>query len=332
VRDTAPSILAHVRVLSPEQAAHAPETAAGLAVTIGAYDGVHLGHRHLLGLLRAEAARLGVFSAVVTFDRHPATVVRPESAPELLTDAEQKLELLADCGIDVTVIVPFDAQRANEGAEEFVDEVLVGACRARAVVVGEDFHFGHGRKGDVGLLRELGATRGFEVVAVGLQASGAEGPVSSTRVRGLLAAGDVSGAAALLGRPFQVRGIVVRGDGRGAGLGMPTANLSVPGGLALPAVGIYAGACRRPDGSSNAAAISVGLRPTFSDPGAGAAPEPLVEAHLIDFVGDLYGERVALCFFERLRDERRFDAVGDLVDQMRVDVGRARDLAEGRTC
>lgn len=344
---TAPSILAPVRVLSPEHAASAPETQGGLALTIGAYDGVHLGHRHLLGILRAEAARLGVPSAVVTFDRHPATVVRPESAPALLTDAEHKLELLAGCGIDLTVVVPFDAARAEESAEDFVDEVLVGACRARAVVVGEDFHFGHGRKGDVGLLRELGAGRGFEVVAVGLRAgraAGAEGPVSSTRVRGLLAAGDVSGAATLLGRPFQVRGTVVRGDGRGAGLGVPTANLSVAAGLALPAVGIYAGACRRAAGSSHPAAISVGLRPTFYDPGpardAGTAGDagpagasgPLVEAHLVDVDADLYGERLALCFFERLRDERRFEHVEDLVAQMHADVARARALAVGRTC
>ena len=307
-----------------------------MALTIGAYDGVHLGHRRLLAILRAEADRLGVPAAVVTFDRHPATVVRPDSAPALLTDPEQRLELLAACGIDVAVIVPFDARRAEESAEDFVEEVLVGACRARVVAVGEDFHFGHGRKGDVGLLRELGAIHGFSVVAVGLHGGGdADGgdPVSSTRIRGLLAAGDVAGAAALLGRPHQVRAPVVRGDARGAALGVPTANLAVPAGLALPAVGIYAGVCRRADGSVYPAAVSVGHRPTFYAPVAGVPPAaPLLEAHLVGFDGDLYGERLALCFLDRLRDELRFDRVEDLVAQMHADVEQARTLAAGRTC
>lgn len=321
-----------MQVLSPEAASASGQVS---AVTIGAYDGVHLGHRRLLEILRAEAGRLGVLSAVVTFDRHPATVVRPESAPALLTDTEQKLELLAGCGIDVTVVVPFDAHRANESAEDFVDEVLVGACGAKAVVVGEDFHFGHGRKGDVPLLRELGPARGFEVLAVGLRAEPIQGeePVSSTRIRRLIAAGDVAAAAALLGRPHELRGEVVRGDGRGAGLGVPTANLAIRQEMALPALGIYGGVCRRADGSSHAAAISVGLRPTFyRTPDGGLPAPPLVEAHLVDFTGDLYGERLALGFLERLRDERRFDHVDDLVAQMHEDVDRARAVASGRTC
>lgn len=303
--------------------------AVGAAVSIGAYDGVHVGHRELLRVLRERADALGVRSAVVTFDRHPATVVRPGSAPRLLTDDAQKLELLGACGVDLTVVVRFDAKRAQESAEEFVDEVLCDALGAKAVVVGEDFHFGRGRAGDVALLRRLGTEKGFDVTGVAL--SGHEGePVSSTRIRALVAAGDVAEAARLLARPHEVRGVVVRGDGRGGPqLGMPTANLSVRADLVIPALGIYAGWCRRADGVLVPAAVSVGLRPTFSRPG-GTAPAPLIEAHLIDFHGDLYGERVGVAFVERLRDERRFERVEDLAAQMRADVVAARRVLTGR--
>ncbi|HTX62550.1 MAG TPA: riboflavin biosynthesis protein RibF, partial [Acidimicrobiales bacterium] len=271
---------------------------------------------------------------VVTFDLHPARVIRPASAPLLLTDTSQKLELLASCGVDLTVVVHFDAERANESAEDFVDEVLCGRLGAKVIVVGEDFHFGHGRKGDVALLRQLGSVRGFGVVGVSLTAGGDDvaesgdrggsAAVSSTRIRALVAAGDVAQAARLLDRPHEVRGEVVHGNGRGGSqLGMPTANVAVPDGIAIPAIGIYAGWCRRADGSLHPSAISVGLRPTFEEPG-GAAPAPLVEAHLIGFDGDLYGEKVGVAFVERLRDEQRFDRVEDLAEQMWEDVASAR--------
>jgi riboflavin kinase/FMN adenylyltransferase len=289
----------------------------GTAVTIGAYDGVHLGHRALLADLEARAGAAGLSTVVVTFDRHPAYVVRPESAPKQLTSLEQKLELLADAGIERTVVIPFDEARAEESAEDFVQEVLVDQLGARLVVVGEDFHFGHGREGNVELLRRLGARHGFEVVGVGLTGDGAE-PVSSTRIRALLAAGEVEEAARLLGRAHEVRGPVVRGDGRGGPeLGFPTANLAVPDDIALPADAVYAGHYRRPDGSVYQAAISVGRRPTFYEPGA--APV-LVEAYLLHFDGELYREPARVSFAHRLRDEQRFDSVEDLVAQMRADV------------
>jgi len=296
------------------------------AVTIGAYDGVHLGHRFLLSRLRAEATQRGLQSAVVTFDRHPAQVVRPESAPLLLTDLEQKLELLAGCGVDLTLVVRFDQARADESAEDFVSEVLVGALGTRLVVVGEDFHFGHGRKGNVSLLGELGAIHGFDVEGVGL--AGKEGTISSTRIRKLVAAGDVAGAADLLGRPHQVRGEVVHGEGRGgAELGMPTANVAVPARIALPGIGIYAGRYVRPDGTEHQAAISIGRRPTFFDPaGADGLPPPLLEAYLLDFDEDLYGEEARVSFIGRLREERKFDRVEDLVSQMHQDAADARVL------
>ena len=286
-------------------------------MTIGAYDGVHLGHRALLRNLSDRAAAEGLSTVVVTFDRHPAAVVRPDSAPKQLTSLEQKLELLAECGIDRTLVVSFDEARADETAEEFVQEVLVDQLGARLVVVGEDFHFGHGRKGNVELLRRLGAEHGFEVVGVGLTGDGSEA-VSSTRIRALLAAGDVAGAAELLGRLHEVRGPVVRGDGRGGPeLGFPTANVAVDDDIALPADGIYAGYLTRADGSVHRAAISVGRRPTFYEPGT--APV-LVEAYLLGFDGDLYGEAVRVSFVAHLRAEQRFDSVEALIAQMKADV------------
>jgi riboflavin kinase/FMN adenylyltransferase len=260
-------------------------------------------------------------SVVVTFDRHPATVVRPESAPQLLTDTAQKLELLAEAGVDCAVVLPFDEARANESAEDFVLEVLVGALRARAVVVGADFHFGHGRKGNVALLTDMGERAGFETLGVSLDDAGGE-PVSSTRIRRLVAAGEVREAARLLGRPHQVRGTVVRGDGRGGRtLGLPTANVDVPPGIALPAEGIYAGRYHRPDGTVHHAALSYGRRPTFYRDG-----QPLLEAHLVDFADDLYGEEGRVDFVERLRGEEHFDSVEALVSQMHADVEQADAL------
>jgi riboflavin kinase/FMN adenylyltransferase len=300
----------------------------GTAVTIGAYDGVHLGHRALLRDLCDRAGALGLSTVVVTFDRHPASVVRPESAPKLLTDLEQKLELLADCGIDRTLVVPFDRERADESAEDFVREVLVEELSARLVVVGEDFHFGHGRKGNVAMLSELGAESGFDVVGVTLTGNGTDA-VSSTRIRTLVAEGDVEAAAALLGRPHEVRGPVVRGDGRGGPeLGFPTANLSVAEEIALPADGVYAGYFTRADGSVHKAAISVGRRPTFYEPGTASV---LVEAYLLDFEGDLYGEAGRVAFVSRLRGEERYDSVDALIAQMHRDVEETERILSSDT-
>ena len=305
-----------------------PAPVGGSAVTIGAYDGVHLGHRALLAELKNRAEADGLATVVVTFDRHPAAVVRPDSAPRLLCDLDQKLELLASAGVDRTVVVRFDAERANETAEDFVRHELVDGLDARLVVVGEDFHFGHGRKGNVALLTEMGGVSGFVVDGVALSSEGgADGspPVSSTRIRNLVADGDVAAAAVLLGRPHQVRGPVVTGDRRGgAELGFPTANLDIPADICLPAPGIYAGWYERPDGSRHRTAISIGRRPTFY----GADGELLVEAYLLDFSGDLYGEPARLSFVERLRDELAFDSVDDLVTQMGRDVERTRAVLD----
>lgn len=292
-------------------------------VTIGAYDGVHLGHRALLARVRLMADDLGAAAAVVTFDRHPATVVRPESAPRLLTDLDQKLELLESTGMDYASVIRFDEERSRESAEDFVRTVLVDCLAARAVVVGHDFHFGHRRRGNVPMLQEMGAELGFDVLGISLVADGPGGaPVSSTRIRGLLSAGNVGMVSALLGRPHEVRGTVVEGDRRGRDLGYPTANVAVPSEILLPADGIYAGWYQRPGGSVHPAAISLGPRATFH-PGAEV---PVLEAHLLDFDGDLYGERAHVRFVAHLRDDARFDSVGALVAQIDADVAAARSV------
>ena len=297
-------------------------------VTIGAYDGVHLGHQAVIAHVRELAASRDLSTVVVTFDRHPATVVRPESAPRLLCDLDQKLELLAAAGVDATYVIHFDEERSSETAEDFVDQVLVAQLNARAIVVGEDFHFGHNRGGNVALLHEMGATRNFVVDGLPLvdasgRPAGDTPNVSSTAIRALLADGDVTTAAALLGRPHEVRGVVESGDKRGRDLGFPTANLIIPAEIQLPADGIYAGLFERADGTVHPTAISLGHRPTFYDRPQGA---PLLECHVLDFAGDLYGEAVRVRFVERLRGEERFDSVDALVAQMARDCDQARSL------
>jgi riboflavin kinase/FMN adenylyltransferase len=298
----------------------------GSVVTIGAYDGVHRGHKKVLQLVRELADARDLDAALVTFDRHPAQVVRPDSAPKLLTSLDQKLELLEALELlDVAYVLRFDEERSHETAEDFVREVLVGLLRVEVVVVGADFHFGHKRGGNVALLGEMGKDLGFEVI--GLELLAPEGdpnhePFSSTRVRGALGNGDVAIAARLLGRPYEVHGVVMRGDQRGRELGFPTANVAVPDEICLPADGIYAGEYRTPDGRWHAAAISLGRRPTFYE----TADQSLLEAYLLDFDGDLYDQPAAIRFIERLRGEIRFESVEALVAQMGEDVAATRTI------
>jgi riboflavin kinase/FMN adenylyltransferase len=297
------------------------------AVTIGAFDGVHLGHQAVLRLVRDLAGVRGLSSTVLTFDRHPAEVVRPGSAPKLLTTLEQKLELIEATGaVDECLVLTFDETRSKEPAEQFVDELHASALRARLVVVGADFHFGHRRHGDVPLLQRMGAELGFETIGLGLVAASEHGdagvPYSSTRIRALIAEGDVAGAAEMLGRPHEVRGPVDHGDARGRGLGFPTANVIVPENICLPADGVYAGTFSAADGVARPAAISVGRRPTFyADAGL-----CLCEAYVLDFDGDLYDQQARVAFTHHLRGQERFESVDDLVVQMHRDVDRVREL------
>jgi riboflavin kinase / FMN adenylyltransferase len=299
----------------------------GSVVTIGAFDGIHLGHQALLRLVREKGTERGLPTALVTFDRHPAQVVRPETAPKLLTNLDQRLELLEATGlVDQAVVLTFDDARRRESAEDFVTEVLGGCLQARLVVVGADFHFGNARRGNVALLERMGRDLGFDVVGVELVSNPGEVTYSSTLVRQRLAAGDVRGAAEILGRVHEVRGTVVEGDRRGRELGFPTANVAVPEEICLPAAGIYAGAFIGADGIERAAALSLGRRPTFYRDQAYL----LLEAYLLDFSGDLYGQPAAVGFIERIRSEERFDSVDALVAAMHRDVEAVRRVLDPR--
>jgi riboflavin kinase/FMN adenylyltransferase len=295
-------------------------------LTIGAYDGVHLGHQAIIQRVRASADELGARSVVVTFDRHPASIVRPESAPKLLTDLEQKIELLDATGIDATVVIRFDQAQSEEQPVSFAERVIVDALKARRIVVGEDFHFGSHRQGNVALLREFGAQHGFDVDPLPLveRTDGIAEPLSSTAIRRAMAGGEVDLAARMLGRPFEARGIVVKGDQRGRLLGFPTANVEVPNSVCLPADGVYAGWYLRPDGIVHPCAINLGRRPTFYE----HADHSLLEAHLLDFDGDLYFERARVEFTNFLRSERKFDGIESLVAQLKHDVEHARQLLD----
>ncbi|MEY2433654.1 MAG: riboflavin kinase / adenylyltransferase [Acidimicrobiaceae bacterium] len=304
-----------------------PRPEEGTAVTIGAYDGVHLGHRAVIATVRRLAEERGLATAVVTFDRHPASVVRPESAPRLLTDLDQKLELLEETGVDYALVVHFDEERSKESPEDFVKEVLVDCLHAKLVVVGADFHFGHQRRGNVALLEQMGREYGFDVM--GLSLVGPDGApardelqVSSTAIRRALVAGDLATANAMLGHEYEVRGVVQHGDERGREWGFPTANIAVPEEILLPADGIYAGWYQRPSAERIPAAISLGRRPQVYED----QPYRLLEVHLIDWQGDLYDEVAKVRFVARLRDELKFDSVDALLEQMHRDCDEARQL------
>ncbi|MDQ1506904.1 MAG: riboflavin kinase / adenylyltransferase [Actinomycetota bacterium] len=307
-----------------------PDPPTGTVVTIGAFDGVHLGHQALLRMVRERAAERGLPTALVTFDRHPAQVVRPESAPKLLTSLPQRLELLEATGlVDHAVVLTFDDERRRESAEDFVTQILEGCLHARLVVVGADFHFGNGRRGNVALLERMGRDLGFDVVGLDLVRAAEDADrvtYSSTLVRQRLADGDVRGAAEILGRVHEVRGTVVEGDRRGRELGFPTANVAVPEEICLPAAGIYAGTFTGTDGVARPAAISLGHRPTFYTDQAYL----LLEAYLLDFKGDLYGQAASVGFVERIRAEERFDSAEALVAAMNRDVEAARRLLDPR--
>ncbi|MEU7944340.1 bifunctional riboflavin kinase/FAD synthetase [Micromonospora taraxaci] len=287
-------------------------------VTIGVFDGVHKGHQATIGHAVARARELGVQSVVVTFDPHPAEVVRPGSHPAVLTEPARKAELIEALGVDVLCVVPFTPEFSRLPAEQFVHDVLVEHLHAALVVVGANFRFGHRAAGDVALLEQLGRTFGFGVEGGPLVAE--DGTVfSSTYIRSCVDAGDVGAAAAALGRPHRLEGVVVRGDQRGRELGFPTANLLCHRYAAVPADGVYAARLiRRGQREPLMAAVSVGTNPTFS------GRERRVEAYALDFSGDLYGERLALDFVAHLRGQVRYDSIEPLIAQMNQDVERTR--------
>ncbi|MFF2548530.1 bifunctional riboflavin kinase/FAD synthetase [Kitasatospora sp. NPDC058063] len=295
-------------------------------VTIGSFDGVHRGHQLIIGRAVERARELGLPAVVVTFDPHPREVIRPGSHPPLLAPHPRRAELIAELGVDAVLVLPFTTEFSQESPETFVRQVLVDALRARVVIEGPNFRFGHRAAGNVALLGELGRADDFEVEVVDLQVCGTAGagePFSSSLTRRLVETGDMAGAGEVLGRPHRVEGVVVRGAQRGRELGYPTANVETVPHSAIPADGVYAGWLTA-DGERMPAAISVGTNPTFD----GTART--VEAYAIDRVGlDLYGMHVAVDFLAYLRGMEKFDSIDALLDRMADDVKRARELTDG---
>lgn len=313
----------------------APSDWGRCVATIGVFDGVHRGHQVIIGHAVARACDLGLPAVVVTFDPHPSEVVRPGSHPAVLTSPRHKAALLEALGVDVTCVLPFTQEFSQLRADAFVHAVLVEHLHAAAVVVGENFRFGHGAAGDLALLAGLGRRFGFGTEGVPLVVVPGDGPgqvagseainYSSTNIRNLIAAGDVGAAGRMLGRPHRVEGVVVRGDARGRTIGFPTANLEPPPHSAVPGDGIYAGWLARGD-ERLPAAISIGSNPTFE------GTERRVEAFVLDADIDLYGDHVALDFAVRLRGIERFDSVEALVAQMHRDAADTRAaLSASRT-
>jgi len=287
-------------------------------VTVGTYDGVHLGHQAILRYLRARAEAVGGRPTVVSFDPHPREVVLGEHVP-LLTTLDERASLLAAHGVERFVVLPFTRDLSMLSAEDYVREVLIGTVGLREIVIGYDHAFGRNRLGNRDTLERMGAEHGFTVDVIPAQAV-ADATVSSTRLRKLLAEeGDAAGAAVLLGRPYALSGTVVRGDQRGRTIGFPTANLQVHGDRKLvPRVGVYAVHVVHRGGAAGAM-LNVGRRPTFDTDGAVS-----VEAHLFDFADDLYGQTLRVEFLDRIRDERRFDGPSALAEQLRRDEAASR--------
>jgi riboflavin kinase / FMN adenylyltransferase len=292
-------------------------------VTVGNFDGVHLGHRHVLSRAHEIAASLGDLPVVViSFDPHPMVVLRPDRAPAMLTTMDQRARLLEAAGADVLLVLRFDKEMAQWSPEEFVRRILVDTLHAEVVVVGENFRFGHRAAGTVDLLRELGETYGFRCETIALDGSGR--PWSSTLVRERVADGDVAAAAAALGRAYTVEGTVARGERRGQQLGYPTANVPTDDLTAVPVDGVYTGWLQRLDAPAAPrlpAAISIGSNPTFD------GTRRVVEAYVLDRTDlELYDVTVRIGFIERLRDMERFDSIDDLLVAMRRDVDQTRDM------
>jgi riboflavin kinase/FMN adenylyltransferase len=285
-------------------------------VTIGVFDGVHRGHQQIIRYAVTRAAELGVPSVLVTFDPHPSEVVRPGSHPAVLTESVRKAELVEALGVDVLCVVPFTQTFSELTPDRFAHEVLVEHLHAQLVVVGENFRFGHKAAGDVAGLAQFGRAFGFVVEPAPLVAEG-DTVFSSTYIRSCVDAGDVVAAATALGRPHRLEGVVVKGDQRGREIGYPTANLLCGPHAAIPADGIYA-AWLQVRGRTHSAAVSIGTNPTFN------GRERRVEAYVLDFDGDLYGERIGLDFVAHLREMRKYEGPAKLVEQIAVDVAQTR--------
>jgi len=307
-------------MIDPVDPCLAPRASA--SVTIGVFDGVHRGHRALVDRVCEGAARLGGESVAVTFDPHPAAILAPEHEPPYLTDTLEKVERLREAGVARVVVLPFSIELAALSPEEFVDRHLLSQVNLAELIIGPDFALGHGRVGDARRLAAIGSSRGFVVEVVPARLDGVE-VISSSRIRRLVQRGDIVLAAGLLGRPYRVAGRVIRGDGRGRQLGIPTANLDVARGCCRPAAGVYAVRIRTGSGfpeAGHAGVMNVGIRPTFDGVGL------RFEVHRFDWEGDALDEWWEIDLIERLREERRFDSPAELAGQIQADIVRSREL------
>jgi riboflavin kinase/FMN adenylyltransferase len=292
------------------------------AITIGNFDGVHMGHQALFRRVKQWAGELNGESIVVTFDPHPMEVLFPKKAPSFITSHRQKLELIASCGIDATIVIPFNHEFAQISAREFVEVILVEKIGTRAIVVGNDYRFGHSRVGDIPFLRQLGEQYGFKVeIVTAIRMD--DIPVSSTSIRQMIANGNIREANMLLGRPFEVSGTVIEGRKRGVGLGFPTANIRMPA-VASPRTGVYVVEAEV-DGKRYGGAANLGYNPTFGD------VELSLETHLFDFNQDIYGKPITIRFIDRLRDEKRFSGPEELRSQIEKDVETAKRILKSST-
>jgi len=291
------------------------------AITIGNFDGVHKGHQALFQRVKQLAEELNGESVVVTFDPHPLEVLFPKKAPSFITSHRHKLDLIASCGIDATIIIPFDHEFSRMSAREFVEAVLVEKIGARAIVVGHDYRFGHSREGDIAFLKKLGEQYGFKVqIVTGLRVN--DTVVSSTAIRQMIVSGNIKEANRLLGRFFEVSGTVIPGRKRGVSLGFPTANIRMPA-ITSPRTGVYV-VQAEVDGKTYGGAANLGYNPTFGD------TDLSLVAHLFDFDQDIYGKPITVRFIDRLRNELRFSSPAELAAQIRKDVDTAKKILAGQ--
>lgn len=287
------------------------------AITIGNFDGVHRGHQALFQKVKQWAEKLNGESVVMTFNPHPLEVLFPQKTLNFITSHEHKLELIESCGIDATLVIPFSHEFSHMSARQFVADLLVGKLGMKAIIVGHDYRFGHSREGDIGFLTELGKELDFQVDTVaGIKVI--DSVVSSTLIRQKILQGNFREVNEFLGRPFEVTGTVREGKKRGAGLGFPTANMRMPG-LTSPRTGVYVVEAEV-EGETYGGAANLGYNPTFGD------TELCLEVHLFNFNRNIYGKPIAVRFLDRLRDEKRFSGIQELVEQIAKDVAKAKEI------